>query len=93
MENLANITISQYGKTPADIDRIQVHMTVRFSISTWKVPSPSLIQFAQACWLMLGKESIRGQGEVLYLANKPLSATGISEDNAYGWKIVQKMNS
>ena len=28
-----------------------------------------------------------------YLVNKPFSAAGISEDNAQGWKIVQKMNS
>ena len=28
-----------------------------------------------------------------YLANQPLSAVGILEDNAQGWKIVQTMNS
>ena len=34
------------------------------------------------------------QGIYLYLAYNPLSATGISEDNAQGWKrIVQEMDS
>ena len=30
---------------------------------------------------------------IYIFTTKPLSATGISEDNAQGWKIVRKMNS
>jgi len=29
----------------------------------------------------------------LYLVNKPLSAAGISKENAWGWGIVRKINS
>ena len=65
--------------------------------STPNHKSPSLISKCETARKVPLKDSPGNRNSVqiiylnyIYLVNQPFSAAGISEDNAYGWKIVRK---